>query len=441
MRSYHLAICSLSAIAVSSVAHGQISSNNFDFNQVTQNTYYYGAEVNAENDEFFVRNRYQDVAFRWQQGYNPLSVRLGAFEALPALLTGATVTDNLFLDNQNEISDVGFEVEPSVTLQSTWSRHKLGFDARVNHTEFIDTSSESATVGGARIFGGLDLTSSFNISGSGSFQNSREPRVSVGGLLAAIERVETNRFGGELNSIYQRNRIKLRARFSYNDFDFDDVELIDGTFADQDFRDFAEIRTAVRGDYAVTRDWSIATEVEYIDRSADNDVVGFLDRNVDGIAVRAGANFELPQNLRGDILVGYQSFNSSSPGVENIDGVSVRADLTWFPTELTTVNLGAGRDVEDAGAVNAASVLVTRANLNVSHEFRRNLVAFARVGFRDLDFEPIDFQEDEFNVGVGGTWKINDNVHLTMNYGFTTRDSIFQPFDENRGTIALRFFP
>ena len=119
-------------------------------------------------------------------------------------------TDNLFLDNQNTVEDIGFSAEPSVTVQSIWSRHKIGFDARVRHTEFVESGGESATVGGARAFGIVDVTSNLAVGGSVSYLNNREPRVSFGGVLGAVERVESNRAGAEVNALYQLNRIKAR---------------------------------------------------------------------------------------------------------------------------------------------------------------------------------------------------------------------------------------
>lgn len=441
MAFHRLIYCSIASIAISTIAYGQVSNNGFDFNRVTSDTYYSGAKLANENNEFFFRDKYQDVAFRWQPGYNPLPVRLGAFEALPALVAGSFFTDNLFLDDLSQTSDVGLFVEPTVTLQSTWSRHKIGFDAKVNHTEFANTSSESATTGGVRAFGGIDISSILNISGSAFYNNQREPRVSVGGVLNAIERVESVSTGGEVNSIYQRNRLKLQNRISYNDFNFDDVELIDGSFADQDFRDFREIRGAVRGDYALSRDLSIASEFEYVDRETDVVTAGIIDRNVDGYAVRVGTNFELRYNLRGDILLGYQSFTASNPDIPNIDGVSIRANVSWFPSQLTTVNFGARRDVEDAGAVNASSVLITGASLNVSHEFKRNLVAYVKASYEEFDFEPINVSEEQLSFGLGGTFKLNRHAHLSLSYDYTDRSSTLQPFDQNRVFFSLRFFP
>lgn len=441
MRWRLLAGCSLTILAISPIANAQLSNGDFNFNRVTDNSFYSRAELDGESNEFFVRNRYQDVTERWQEGYNPVSVRLGAFEALPTLLADVRATDNLFLDSLNDVSDVGFALEPSVTVQSLWSRHKIGLDARVRRTEFIESGNESATVGGARAFGILDVTSELAIAGSASYQNNREPRVSFGGVLGAVERVESKRTGAEVNSVYQRNRVKLRARASYTDYNFSDVQLVDGSQADQDFRDFAEFRTALRGDYAVGRDWALVSEVEYIDREADNAAVGLVDRSINGVAFRVGTNFELAQKIRGDLLVGYQTFDSANPLVARIDGVALRANVRWFPTQLTTVRLGAGRDVEDAGAVNAASVIATRADITVSHEFRRNFIGFTNVGYEDLKFQPVNLNESEFGIIVGGTWKANEHAHVSLRYGYRDRSSDVQPFDENSLQLSLRLFP
>lgn len=434
--------CSLATMIFSPIAHAQLGNGNFNYNRVTDSSYYNRAEVDNENNEFFVRNRYQDVNDRWQEGYNPVPIRFGAFEALPSLRLDARATDNLFLDDQNSVEDIGFSIEPSVTTQSTWSRHKIGFDARVNRSQFIEATDESATTGGARAFGILDVTSDFAFGGSVAYQKSREPRVSFGGVLGAAERIESDRVGAEVNSIYQRNRVKVRSRLSYNDYDFKDVELIDGTFADQDFRDFSEVRGAVRTDYAITRDFAIVGEVEYVDRDASGRLGpnGF-DRSISGVAVRAGTNFELARNLRGDILVGYQTFDSQNPGVSNIDGVALRADLTWFPSQLTTIRFGAGRDVEDAGNVDAASVVATRADITASHEFRRNIIGFANASYRNFDFEPSNINEDEFGIIVGGTYKANEHAHVTLRYGFRDRSSDIQPFQENSLRVSLTLYP
>ena len=435
-----LVVCGLAGTVFSPLASAQLGNGGFNFNRVTDNTYYYGAEVSEETNEFFVRNRYQDVNTRWQRGFNPLSVRLGAFEALPSLTGIVRATDNLFLDDLNSVTDVGFGIEPSVTVQSTWSRHKIGFDGRVRHTQFVDSRDETATVGGARAFGILDVTSNFAIGASGSFENRREPRVSFGGALGTTERVSVDRFGGEGNLLYRRNRVRLSARGSYTEFDYSDVEQVDGSIADQDFRDFDEFRTAARGDFAISRDWALVGEVEYVDRDND-DSLGLLDRSISGVAIRAGTNFELPFQVRGDILVGFQTFDSANPLLDDINEVAVRAEVFWFPSELTTVRVTAGRDVEDPGAVDASTLLVTRVNGQITQELRRNLLAYLRGGFRDLDFSPTPLEETEFSVGVGGTWKLNENFHLTLGYDFRDRDSTVQPFSENSGTLTLRFFP
>ena len=166
-----------------------------------------------------------------------------------------------------------------------------------------------------------------------------------------------------------------------------------------------------------------------------------IDRSISGVAFRAGVNFELPQQIRGDVLIGYQTFDSDNPAVSDIDGLAVRANVLWFPTQLTTVRVTAGRDIEDAGPVNAASLVVARVQGQVTHELQRNLLGYVRGGYRDLDFEPTPLTEEEYSLGLGGTWKMNNHAHFSLAYDYTDRSSTVQPFDENRVLLSLRLFP
>ena len=431
----------LGAGLLPSAAYAQIANANYDYNRVLSGSYYDRAETAEDNEEYFLRNRYPLVEGRWQEGYDPISVRLGAFEARPTLSAAVFSTDNLFLDEQNKVEDTALIVEPSVTVQSTWSTHKIGADAIVRASEFSDTSSESATEGGARVFGVLDVDSNTALGGSVAHRVIREPRASIGGVLGAAERVELQKTGVEANAVISRNRIQIRPRLSFAELDYSDVELNAGGFADQDFRDHEETRAAIRGDYAVNRDVAVVGEVEYVDRSYTANSVGTVNRDIDGVIVRGGANFELQQNVRGDVLIGYQSYDSANPAVGTISGLAASANLTWLPTRLTQVSLLTSRSVEDAGAVDASGAIITRGGVRVVHEFKRNILGSAYGSFEERDFESIALTEEQLGLGLGATWKVNDNVHLSANYDYTDRDSDIQGFDENRLSLKLSLFP
>ena len=70
-------------------------------------------------DSFFDRNRYVSVTERPQPEFDPVPVRLGAFEAQPRLRVGAGYRSNLFASTTDETGDSFGVIAPSVDLVST----------------------------------------------------------------------------------------------------------------------------------------------------------------------------------------------------------------------------------------------------------------------------------------------------------------------------------
>jgi hypothetical protein len=425
-------------------AQAQVSSITYDQNSVSGNSYYGGASVsNDEADNYFFRNRYTAADARWHPGYDPDEVRVGPFVMNPVLEVGLSTTDNLFLTETNETSDTYLSVLGQVSARTTASRHMFGFDAIANNETFFDTGSEDATQYGVRGFGQLDIGSSFALAGSFAYQDAREGRSEIGGNVDAAERIAFEKTGAEVNGAYEFNRIRLRVRGSTTSYDYQDLELNSGTTVNLDGRDFDETRLAASAEYAVGRDWAVLGEIEQVNREFDIIPIGGINRDIDGIVYRVGTNFELQNNLRGEITAGYLEFEPDDPAQPTQDGLALNANVQWFPTELTTLSARAGRDVADAGGVNASSVLVTQYGLGISHELMRNIVLFGDVAFEQREFDAIGLsrEDDQTDLNAGATWKVNRNIHVVGGLGFTTRDSDFEPFDETRATVTLRLFP
>jgi|GEM_PF-489565 len=429
------------AIAIGS-AQAQVSSITYNNNSVSGGSYYNGATVNTPAaDNYFFRNRYTAANARSHAGYDPIELQAGAFLMNPSLAASLTTTDNLFLTDTDETSDTFASLTGQVSARSTLSRHMFGFDALATTESYFDTGSEDATQYGVRGFGQLDVSSNFSIAGSVAYQDLREGRANIGGNVAAAERVPFERTGAEVNGAYEQNRIRVRLRASTQTFDFDDVDLIDGSTLNQDFRDSDETRLAAAVEYAVARDWSILGEIERVDRDFDTVTGSGLDRDIEGNVYRVGTNFELQNNLRGVITAGYLSFEPADPLQPNQEGLALNASVEWFPTQLTTVTATAGRDVASAGGVDASSVLVSQVGVGIAHELRRNLLLTANASYEQREFDPIDREDDQTGFGAGATWKVNRNIHVLGGIGYSTRDSDFEPFDETRASITVVFYP
>ena len=393
-------------------------------------------------DSFFDRNRYVSVTERPQPEFDPVPVRLGGFEVRPRLRVGAGYRSNLFASTTDETGDSFAVLAPSVDLLSTWSRHEFGASLAAEHTEYVDTGSESATDLFARAFGGLDVTSSFGLVGAVLAEHTNEPRASVASDPAAAEPVEVDRFGGEAGVNYEQGRVRLRGRLSADTYDFSDVSLNGGGTLDQDFRDRDEMTGSVRVSYAPQRDWSVFAEGSVTSRDYDTPASpGQRNRDSEGTIVRVGTNFELPILIRGDIAVGYHQFEYDDPTAEDVSGLSVEGNASWFVTQLTTVSANASRRVIDPGIQSTAAATQTALGVNVDHELRRNWLVNAGVDFTNFDFENVDRTDDRLEFEVGSLWKFNRNASARLSYRFADQDSNVRSFTDNRVMATLILTP
>ena len=399
--------------------------------------------VAAQGDEdFFIRDKYEAVTERAQPEFDPLPVRVGAFEARPQVGFSAGFTDNLFATTANETDDSFVGIAPSVDLDSTWSRHALGINATLDHLEYSDISSESRTNFGFGADGRIDASNAVALFGSFRVDDLTEPRSNIASLQNAAEPVEFSRIGGEAGVRYESGRIQLRGAIGLETFDFDDIELDGGLIQDQDFRDRDETTISGRFAYAIERDWALFAEAVRTENDYDPpNIFNAFNRDSQGTALRVGSDFELASLLRGDIGVGYQQYEYDDPAFEDVDGVSVVGNLQWFVTQLTTISGNAQRNVIDPGLVLSNAAIETTASARADHELRRNVILSGEARFTNFDFENIDRDDDRFTARVGATWKINPNLWLDGSYELTDQSSNVQDFTENRVLFGLRIFP
>lgn len=395
----------------------------------------------AQDENFFARDRYVSVTEREQPAFDPQPIRLGVFDVRPELTTGLGFTSNLFFDPDNGEADGFVQIRPSVSGETTWSRNQIGFDVNLNFNEFFSNSSETITNFNTRAFGRLDIGPDAQVTAGvfGGVQN--EPRSASAAAVDAVEPIRIVRYGAELDGQYQTGRLRLGAGVIATKSNFEDVELIGGGELDQDFRDRVEIIANGRAAWAIQRDLAIVGRIAYTDRETSGPtILAPLDRDSNGVSVEVGANFELPVLLRGEVTVGYQSFNFDAVEFGSLDGLAVNANVQWFPTQLTTVSANVAREVIDPGLNASAGAFRTGVRVGVDHELRRNILLRARAGFARSDFEAIEREDDRYTIGFGALWKINRRIYLDSSYNFTEQNSDIQPFSENRVLFSLRLF-
>jgi len=172
-----------------------------------------------------------------------------------------------------------------------------------------------------------------------------------------------------------------------------------------------------------------------------------FNRDSEGYDVQAGLDFELSALFRGVIGVGYLEEDRQDERFEDIDGVSVDANLQWAPTQLTTVTFNGSQGSEDQGLLEAPSALSTRYGARIDHELRRNVIVSAEASIENYKFDDIDREDDVTSFGIGADWKLNRSIHLQAFARQADRDTsgasrfFGQSFDKTVIGLGFRLFP
>ena len=405
----------------------------------------------GQTDNYYSRDKYEAVRDRVQPEFDPEPVRLGAFRVRANAELGVTATDNVFASNSNEQSDVIARAGANVSATTDWSVHAVGFDASAVRNEYLDLSTESNNELYGLVRGRLDVTRSFSVGGSVFAEDRTEPRTLFVNDFGTDAPIEYTRTGARVEANYQSDRFRWNNSLGSSEFDYEDgATIVGGLPVDQDYRDHSLLEGRTRLSYAVSPNFAVFGQGTFSDSEYDTlQVIGGLPRSRDskGYTVSGGVDFELSALVRGDIAVGYLNEEKDDAFYADVSGLSLDANVQWFPTRLTTVTFGAGRRVVDLGAFDAPSAIETRFNARVDHELRRNIILSGYAGVANYEFEEVDRQDDNLELGAVATYKMNKRVHWDAFVRNRERDTsgvgVFgdPSFGETVFGIGLRLYP
>lgn len=422
----------------------------------------------AAGQSYFQRDRYESVDERTQPEFDPVPVRVGTFLVRPALDAELIFDDNVLAAPDGvpgPDSDTIVRIVPRVNARSNWANHEIAGDLNVEHLEYQDLSDESRTNVRGALRGRLDVNRELSLRAGVFGQDLTQDRRDIA-AAQLFENVEYTNVGGSAGADYEQGRIRLSGTVRTAELDYDDnrtrsdrLDVVAVIINDQDFRDRRETSIEGRVSYAVSPDVAIFTQAAINERDYNADAQDLANgtqsvaevngRDSQGYALTVGSNFELTTLIRGEVAVGYfedePDGTPSIPGSdEPISGLALDSRIQWFPTRLTTVTAQASRQANDPGIVNAANAILTTGTLRVDHELRRNIVIFGETGLSQQEFDSqTQFDDEVFNIGAGGTYKLNRNVHLNgyVRHYNRSSDSVVRDFDQNVIGIGLTLYP
>lgn len=357
----------------------------------------------------FLRGRYTSVTERGQPEFDPEPVRIGTFNVDATLGASVEYNDNVFASPTNEESDTILRLNPTVDARSNWTSHELAAGVNVDHREFTENGSETATDYGAYLNGRLDVTRNFQLRAGVDGTHVTEPRYAAASFAGA-EPASFDAAGAFVSALYRQDRFQVEGTVGVSEQEYDQ--------ASQQLRNNQNTYVATRVSYAISPDVAV-----FVRARRDEQDYDFSDREGTRTTVDAGVNFELAAPFRGEIAVGSFEDDRDSAAYTDTSGLNVAANVQWFPTQLTTVTFSANRGAFDPGLVNSATAVSTAYGIRVDHELLRNLLLFGTVRQESAEYEGIDREDTATSVALGAAWKLNKNARVEVQAGTRMQDS------------------
>ena len=363
----------------------------------------------------------ESVLLRSQPDYDPPGIHTGGFVIFPKLQIGEKFDDNIRDTDDNRLSDFGTIVAPSLTAESTWSRHALGLQAFGVFTTFAEHSSEDSQEGGVNATGRLDITDQDYLSGFLSYSHEVQPRSEPDDTGEKHPSV-FDRYLAEQSYAHRFSRIEVRL-----DTQFQRLDYLQNFDNDRDRSDFS---IGPRVSYLLSPSFIPFIQATYLNQAFDAPVdrSGF-DRDDHSFTGLAGVTFDIGPVISGEVAAGAFHTEFDDPAFDPVTNVAFQGSLTWNVTTLTTITGSLSRQEIVTTETDNSSALSTRAAVRVDHQLMHNVLIGAGIGYRNDNYQGTSRVDNQFDFLVGASYLLNRNASISVGYEFTSRDSNIEADD------------
>ncbi|MDR3508844.1 MAG: outer membrane beta-barrel protein [Caulobacteraceae bacterium] len=325
----------------------------------------------------FARDRNVSVSERAHPEYAPLNIRWESLVIQPELDVSLEGSDNIYATETNTKSDFDLKIKPQVTLTSDWSRNEFGAYVRGSYDNYFTYTSENAPQAGVGAHFRLDTLPNSSVTLTGEYSNNVESRESTNYAQNLAKPLRNESFQAALNSVTEINRFRYSLSAGGEVLTYQSGKLKSGGSFDVSGynRSWATVDGEV--EYAINPGTAVYSYIGLNERAYDHNDPG-QSRNSKGFDVALGTNFDITRLVRGDVRIGYleQYYVAKVPAV---GGLSLRATVEYFPTQLTTIKLQAVRAVQDTDQPDASSYVTEYISGRIDHELFRNIILSASI--------------------------------------------------------------
>lgn len=398
------------------------------------------SEVRVSTTEQFDPIRGQSVSARPRADFDPTPIDVESFQFFPSLTTAAYYDSNIYATSKTAHDDAVTKVDPALSVSSNWGRHAVAFSGFADINNYVNNDTESFTSGAAQLDGRYDIAPLTWLSLAAGYQRDTEPRSSPSIPGGAAEPTQFDLYTGGVELFRGVGKLKLKANYDFNYFDYDPVTLVGGGIASQNGRN--RYGNAVRGnvEYEISENIKpyIETVFDWRDYTSNN------FRSSTGYNVDVGGKFDFGGVTTAKAYVGYIGRDYSHFSSGGVNAFDFGGNLLWNVTDLTSIVFEGKRTIEEttlggiAVPTAASSYIASGGSVTVTHELRRNVLVEGNVGYTNNDFQRASRNDDDYDMGIGTRILISRNLYSDVTYDYSFRDSNTAGSDYSRHIALVR---
>lgn len=380
---------------------------------------------------------------RQHPDFTPEPMHMGSFIVMPILETQLTYDSNIFLDEQDEVSDLLVKIKPSFSVKSDFSRHAVSLDLSGERLQYFDETDQNITDVTARLAGRFDISGSLIADGALIFARDHEDRGDATTALSALIPIETERRTAQAALTYRPNRLSLSLFGSYADYSYENgaARNTGATLIEDDRnKDVATVGVKISYDYSENLTPYIGLQLsdERYDRREYVTGAGYTgdvqDRRISSIS--PGLRFNFKDLLLGRLQAGLGREDRDETSEDDKTTYLIDSEVTWMPTPLTSAVFNVYRSF-DTDTDTDAGLVETRAGAHVYHELKRNFILGTGLNVKWRDFSGSPRFDTIYSFNLDATYRMNDHVAVKGGYVLNKRFSDNTPYDYDQSLFLL----
>jgi hypothetical protein len=360
--------------------------------------------------------------------YAPQGIDAGGLRLFPSLEVGGEFTSNVAQSPDDAQSALGLAVKPGLRLESDWVRHQWTGSVNGDFVLYPKFSENDRREVSARSDLRVDIRRQ-TIADIGVFYDLNQELPGTDDVPDAADEARVDQVFGATAALTQNlGAFDAQARVGVAREIYGDVELNSGATEDNSDRDLTAPSGGLRLTYSAPPVLKPFVDVGVTSRIHDErrDRNGLRRDSID-IETQAGVVIDNGPFWSGEVALAYIRRFNKDAALDDISAVGINGNLTWRPTDLTSVVLTAATDLNGTSSGVSSGSKLYAARLEVTQSLRENVELSAGVGATFEKFE--DGTDKTFDADVALAWQFTPEWAWTMSYGGTWFEGAFPDDD------------